>query len=97
VSGPQSFVVQVNITTAVVMDEAAWCEGADPLPMLDLLLRRQGSARKWRLLVCAVCRALWGMLADPRSRGGVEVGELVADGLMGDEQREMAYRAGGKP
>jgi hypothetical protein len=61
------------------MTEAEWLAGVEPAPLLEHL-EGHVSDRKYRLLVCACCRAIWPWLNDPRSREAVETSERFADG-----------------
>ena len=49
--------------------------------------------RRLRLWACAVCRQVWHLLTDPRSRRAVEVAERYADGLATAAERNAAYQA----
>ena len=71
------------------MTEVEWNACTDPLRMLDQPPARR-SERKLRLFACAVCRRLWGVLPDERSRRAVEVAERFADGLAGAHELARA-------
>jgi hypothetical protein len=75
------------------MNEQEWETSTDPIAMLDCL-RSSGwaSERKLRLFTCACCRLVWHLLIDERSRLAVEVAEHYAEGLLGEEEREAAFR-----
>jgi hypothetical protein len=64
------------------MTEAEWLGCDDPDRMLQFL-QGKASERKLRLFACACVRRVWGLLAEERSRKGVEVSERYADGLAG--------------
>jgi hypothetical protein len=76
------------------LDEKQWLNATDPEPMLGFL-RGSGSPRKLRLFACALCRVLWDLLSDPRSRAAVEVAERFADGAATGEELAAA-RAGAR-
>ena len=62
------------------MTEAEWLGCDDPLEMLHCLRGRGPvSDRKERLFAC-MCRRVWDLLVDDRSREAVEVAERYADG-----------------
>ena len=61
------------------MTEKRWLACTDPLKLLRHL-RGTISDRKSRLLCCALCRRVWHLLPDQRSRWSVEVAEEFADG-----------------
>jgi hypothetical protein len=66
------------------MTEAEWLACEDPERMLEFL-RGRVSERKQRLFGCAVCRLVWRLFTDERSRMAVEVVERYADGLASRE------------
>jgi hypothetical protein len=71
------------------MNEAAWNRCTDPTEMLAFLRDRgRLSERKARLFAVAVCRDIWPLLTDERSRRAVEVAERYADHLV--DQGELA-------
>jgi hypothetical protein len=73
------------------MTEGEWLAG-DPLwRMPDAVVGRAGG-RKLRLAGCAVCRRLWHLLADPRTRLAVEVAERFADGGAAPPELAAARR-----
>ena len=71
------------------MTEAEWLACEKPWLMLGFLRGRAGE-RKLRLFACACCRRIWPLLADERSRAGVEVAERYADGLANAAQLTRA-------
>jgi hypothetical protein len=73
------------------MTEAEWLKCSDPTAMLAQL-RDKASERKLRLYTCAHCRLVWHWLIEERSRSAVEVAEHYADGLITEEDREVAFR-----
>jgi hypothetical protein len=78
------------------MTEAEWLVNSDSLEMLSLLESSgRPSERKARLFVAAVCRRIWDLLEDGRSRGAVEVAERFADGLACARELEAAHAAAG--
>jgi hypothetical protein len=75
------------------MTEAQWLACDNPAQMLKLV-RDGTSERRLRLFACACCRRIWYLLADERSRIGVEVAERLAEGLVPrDELEEVAGEA----
>jgi hypothetical protein len=68
------------------MTEVEWLRCLEPQKMADFLNDRNwGSARKFRLFVCACVRRIWHLLSDDRYRVAVELSEQAADGLITDE------------
>ncbi|OAI48351.1 hypothetical protein AYO44_07190 [Planctomycetaceae bacterium SCGC AG-212-F19] len=70
--------------------EAEWLLARSPEAMLVYLLDK-GSARKLRLLSCAVCRRIDHLLTDPRSRQALQVAEQYADKLVGEAELTAAF------
>jgi hypothetical protein len=77
------------------MTEAEWLEGGDVRTMLEFLWLK-AMDRKFRLVACAWCRAIWPLLADERSRTAVEVAEQFADGRASEDDLVTAFRAAGR-
>lgn len=73
-------------------DEWRSCE--DPMPMLEFLSgTKKASSRKLRLFAVAICRRVWPLLVEERSRAAVETAEAFADGAVPTGDRRMARTA----
>jgi hypothetical protein len=72
--------------------EAEWQTCDQPTLLLQCFgfFRRPDSARKRRLLACAICRIYWEQIPDARCRRAVEAAERLADGLLGEAERKAA-------
>jgi hypothetical protein len=67
------------------VDESSWLACRDPQVLLEWLRdNRKLTERKGRLFCIAVCRRLWPLLTDARSREAVEAAERYADGATTD-------------
>jgi hypothetical protein len=75
------------------MTEARWLGSKDPAPML-LFLQHRATNRKLGLFGCACARRVWGLLADPRSRGAIEAAEGYWDGEVSLRDYQEAAVAG---
>jgi hypothetical protein len=76
------------------VNEQEWETSTELTAMMASLGIRGGtSERKLRLFAAACCRCAWSLLIDERSRAAVEAAECYADGLLGEEEREAAFRA----
>jgi hypothetical protein len=76
------------------MTESEWLVCTDPREMLEAL--QAGGLlpeRKARLFAAACCRRIWHLLRDGRSRRAVEIGELLADGLVTEAEADAAGEA----
>lgn len=74
------------------MTETEWNCSDDLLAMLDWLNEHRGfSDRKARLFAVAVCRRIWDLLPDARSRIAVAVAEQFVDGLASRGELEAAH------
>jgi hypothetical protein len=71
------------------MDEATWTTCDEPEPMLHYL-QGKASERKLRLVAVACCRRIWDFMADVRSQQAVVASEMLADGLLGHAERQIA-------
>jgi hypothetical protein len=73
------------------MTEAEWLTAADAGAMVRFAASGL-SARRERLLSCALARQVWDRLPDPRSRRAVEIAERFADGEATGRQLLLASR-----
>jgi hypothetical protein len=71
---------------------ARWVAAGDRAPC-DVLEPLGLSPRLTRLFAVAVCRDIWELLTDERSRVAVEVAERFADGQATVRDRRLAYKA----
>src|SRR4051812_1486525 len=71
------------------MIEAEWLGCQNPVEML--FQAKSGSARKVRLLASAVCRRVWGVMADDRGHEAVQAAEQFADGQISADEMEEAF------
>jgi hypothetical protein len=74
------------------MTEAQWDTCSNPQKMLTFL-RGKASERKLRLYGCAICRHVWHLFTDERSRRAVDMAERYADGLVSREEMTAANQA----
>ena len=70
------------------MTEREWFRSAEALAMVELAPRL--SARRERLLACALARLVWDDLLDRRSRRAVEIAERFAEGTATERQLRLA-------
>ena len=76
------------------MTKQEWIRCTFPEDLLDVLQRRGLlSERKARLFGAAVCRRIWELLDDARSRKAAEVAERFADELALGRELELAHAA----
>ncbi len=69
-----------------------WVAARDPASR-DVLEPLELSPRLTRLFAVAVCRDIWGLLTDERSRAAVEIAERHADDRATIRERRVAYKA----
>lgn len=82
------------------MTEAEWDRTDEWRPMWSVLIASAGRDgvrardRRFRLIACALCRDVWTLLTDEKSRRAVETAEQFADGLSEEARlRSMGSRA----
>ena len=76
------------------MSQRGWLSAPNTLICWDEGPKREWTTdRKLRLWACAVCRRIWHLLPDERSRRAVEVLEQLADGLATEKERAAAFTA----
>jgi hypothetical protein len=73
------------------MTEAQWLACEDPGAMTIHVNDLGAAPRKFRLLSCAYCRRIWGLLTFPGSRELVELVERFADGRVGPGALALAH------
>ena len=73
------------------MTEAEW-HAQDKLWPMCHFLRGRSTDRKLRLLACAYCRSIWGLMGRA-SRRAIILGERMADGSVCEIEREAVVRA----
>ncbi len=71
------------------MTEEEWQGCQDPAEML--FRAEAGSPRKVRLLASAVCRRVWGAMADARGHKAVQAAERFAEGKIDEGELEEAF------
>ena len=76
------------------MTEADWWKSTEPMLRLKFV-EDSGklSERKARLFAVAVCRRIWHLLTDERSRYAVELSEQYADAPFSEEKLDLASAA----
>jgi hypothetical protein len=80
------------------MDEATWAAGREPSEMLNFLRTSgRGSARKLRLVCCAVCRAVEHLLTDERYRRALDLSVAGGQRIGYDPGRRPGRCARGSP
>jgi hypothetical protein len=86
------------------MTEQEWLNCTDPTRMLDFLSFRckanatakERDERKLRLFSVACCYGVWDWMPDQRSRMGVETAEKQADGLVSEQELQVARNEAGE-
>ena len=74
------------------MDEREWLTSSDPMEVLCRIGDGEElSGRKARLFLVAVCRRIFDLLPDRRSRDAVEAAERFADGLACEAELAAAH------
>ena len=72
--------------------EQEWLKCSDPDVLLEFLRKNANlSERKRRLFGVAICRCIWDVLTDERSRNAVEAAARYAEGDITEPELETAY------
>jgi hypothetical protein len=79
----------------MAMTEAEWL-GCTNLEKMLKFLPGKASDRKLCLFACACCRRIWHLMTDQRNRKGVEVTELLLEGLASQQQLHAAMSTVGQ-
>ncbi len=73
------------------MTEQEWLTCTYPPEMLQFIQCNGAlSERKARLFAVALCRDIWHLMSDERSRRAIEVAESYADGLLSEDEKDAA-------
>jgi hypothetical protein len=89
----RSCLKSVRTERSEALTESEWNTCNEPQAMLEFLAKRGVSERKLRLFACGCVRRVWSLLTDERSQRGIDLMEMYADGLLGQEEWHAASNA----